>query len=102
MVIRYFVARVLGTANTLCRYFEWSSNTLSADEIRNKDDPHLTRFYLAKNDAILHAHDTQSYLLEMGVPPECIHFCRKKVHGEIFVSQGPEFRELLRWLASPP
>ncbi|KAN0063190.1 hypothetical protein ACQY0O_004354 [Thecaphora frezii] len=102
MVIRYFVARELGTANTLCRYFDWSSNTLWADEIRNKDDPHLTRFYLAENDAILHAHDTQSYLLEMGVPPECIHFCRKKAHGEIFVSQGPEFRELLRWLASPP
>ena len=33
LLMRYFVGRELGTANTLCRYFDWSSNILWPDEV---------------------------------------------------------------------
>lgn len=68
VLMRYFVGRELGTANMLCRHFDWSSNILwPQDEIPNLLDPHHTRFFLAGMDSILNAKETREYLREHGV-----------------------------------
>ncbi|EPQ28870.1 uncharacterized protein PFL1_03672 [Pseudozyma flocculosa PF-1] len=102
LLMRYFVARELGTANTLCRYFQWSSSLLWPDEIPNLTDASKTRFYLAEHDAILHAGETREYLFEMGLPARCLFFGEGKVHGEMLMHGGPEFNEIVEWLLLDP
>jgi hypothetical protein len=44
VMLRYFVARELGTAHTLCRAFDWSSNLLWTEEVR-RDSGRLLASY---------------------------------------------------------
>ncbi|PWN54305.1 hypothetical protein IE53DRAFT_215759 [Violaceomyces palustris] len=98
LLMRYFVGRELGTANTLCRHFDWSSNILWPEEIPNLTDANRTRFYLAELDSILSATETKAYLHESGVPEECVHFGRDKAHGEMLMHGGEEFKHIVDWL----
>lgn len=99
MLMRYFVARELGTANTLCRYFDWSSNILWPNEIEKLQDGRRTRFYLAEEDAILSAKDTLEYLVESGCPRENIHYGKGKAHGEMLMHGGEDFERIVGWLS---
>lgn len=99
ILMRYFVAREVGTANTLCRYFDWSSNILWPNEIDALQDGKRTRFYLAEEDAILSAKDTLEYLVESGCPRENIHYGRGKAHGEMLMHGGEEFEAIVGWLS---
>ncbi len=99
MLMRYFVAREVGTANTLCRYFDWSSNILWPNEIEKLQDGKRTRFYLAEEDAILSAKDTLEYLVEQGCPRENIYYGKGKAHGEMLMHGGREFDGIAEWLS---
>lgn len=99
MLMRYFVAREVGTANTLCRYFDWSSNILWPDEIERLKDGKRTRFYLAEEDAILSAKDTMEYLVESGCPRENVHYGKGKAHGEMLMHGGEDFAQIVDWLS---
>ncbi|KAI3476460.1 hypothetical protein L1887_61958 [Cichorium endivia] len=99
MLMRYFVARELGTANTLCRYFDWSSNILWPNEIERLADAKYTRFYLAEEDAILNAKDTYEYLVESGCPRENIHYGERRAHGEMLMHGGDDFANIVHWLS---
>lgn len=99
MLMRYFVAREVGTANTLCRYFDWSSNILWPNEIERLGDGKRTRFYLAEEDAILSAKDTLEYLVESGCPRENVFYGEGKAHGEMLMHGGEEFEDIVRWLS---
>lgn len=99
LLMRYFVSRELGTANTLCRYFDWSSNILWPKEIDNLKDNDKTRFYLAQQDAILSAPDTLEYLVDAGCPRENIYYGEKKAHGEMLMHGGDAFSDIVDWLA---
>ncbi|SPC67416.1 uncharacterized protein UHOD_03431 [Ustilago sp. UG-2017b] len=99
LLMRYFVAREVGTANTLCRYFDWSSNILWPNEIEGLQDGKRVRFYLAEEDAILSAKDTLEYLVESGCPKENIYYGREKAHGEMLMHGGSEFDDIVTWLA---
>ncbi|SNX85596.1 uncharacterized protein MEPE_04305 [Melanopsichium pennsylvanicum] len=99
MLMRYFVAREVGTANTLGRYFDWSSNILWPDEIEQLKDGKRTRFYLAEEDAILNAKDTLEYLVESGCPRENVHFGEGKAHGEMLMHGGKDFEGIVDWLS---
>ncbi|EST04692.1 E3 ubiquitin-protein ligase Highwire/Pam/Rpm-1 [Kalmanozyma brasiliensis GHG001] len=99
LLMRYFVARELGVANTLCRYFDWSSNILWPNEIAKLQDGKRTRFYLAEEDAILSAKDTLEYLVESGCPRENVHYGKGKAHGEMLMHGGEDFRNVVDWLS---
>lgn len=98
LLMRYFVAREVGTANTLCRYFDWSSNILWPNEIEALKDGKKTRFYLAEQDAILSAKDTLEYLVESGCPRENIYYGQAKAHGEMIMHGGETFEDVVGWL----
>lgn len=99
LLMRYFVAREVGTANTLCRYFDWSSNILWPNEIDHLQDGKRTRFYLAEEDAILSAKDTLEYLVESGVPRANVYYGKEKAHGEMLMHGGDEFNDIVAWLS---
>ncbi|TKY87826.1 hypothetical protein EX895_003407 [Sporisorium graminicola] len=99
LLMRYFVAREVGIANTLCRYFDWSSNILWPNEIEGLEDARRTRFYLAEEDAILSAKDTLEYLVESGCPRENIHYGKGKAHGEMLMHGGEDFDGIVKWLS---
>ncbi|SJX62435.1 uncharacterized protein SRS1_13284 [Sporisorium reilianum f. sp. reilianum] len=99
LLMRYFVAREVGTANTLCRYFDWSSNILWPHEIDGLHDGRRVRFYLAEEDAILSARDTLEYLVESGCPRENIHYGKGKAHGEMLMHGGDDFERIVKWLS---
>lgn len=99
LLMRYFVAREVATANTLCRYFDWSSNILWPHEIEKLQDGKRTRFYLAEEDAILSAKDTLEYLVESGCPRENVYYGKGKAHGEMLMHGGAEFESIVEWLS---
>jgi hypothetical protein len=55
LLMRYFVGQELGVANLLTRHFDWSANSLWAQEIPNVRDPSRTLFLLGGKDDILKA-----------------------------------------------
>ncbi|CAO1629125.1 unnamed protein product [Sympodiomycopsis kandeliae] len=102
LLMRYFVGRELGTANTLCRYFDWASAILwPQDEIPNLEDPFHTQFYLAGQDSIIDCKETRDYLMEYGVK-EGVHggliVDWKAAHGELLMKDGQAIVEITRWL----
>ncbi|SPO27509.1 uncharacterized protein UTRI_10626 [Ustilago trichophora] len=99
LLMRYFVAREVGTANTLCRYFDWSSNILWPNEIEHLKDKSKTRFYLAEEDAILSAKDTLEYLVESGCPRDNIFYGEGMAHGEMLMHGGEAFDGIVGWLS---
>lgn len=44
------------------------------------------------------AKDTMDYLLETGVPRECIYYGEDKAHGEMMMHDGEEFKQIVDWL----
>lgn len=108
LLMRYFVGRELGTANTLCRYFDWASAILwPQDEIPNLDDPHYARFFLAGQDSILDCQETRQYLMEYGVKESDrehqggLTVDWKAAHGELLMKDGEGISEIMRWLEEP-
>lgn len=112
LLMRYFVGTELGTANALCRHFDWASALLwPEDEIPNVTDRHYTTFFLAGQDAILSCKETRQYLLEHGVQEVTLgsNAAGKKrrgglvvdwqaAHGELLMKDGPGLSEVTDWL----
>lgn len=105
LLMRYFVGRELGTANTLCRYFDWASAILwPQDEIPKVDSPHHSRFFLAGQDSILDCKETREYLMEYGVregtaeKPGGLTVDWKAAHGELLMKDGPGIAAIMQWL----
>lgn len=100
MLLRYFVATELGTANTLCRHFDWASNILwPEDEIPNITDPRSTKFFLAGEDAILNCKETRNYLLEFGIEDGTgLRVDWAAAHGELLMKDGKAMEEIVSWL----
>ncbi|CAO1613899.1 unnamed protein product [Jaminaea pallidilutea] len=112
LLMRYFVGTELGTANTLCRYFDWASAILwPEDEIPNIMDRHRTTFFLAGKDAILSCEETRIYLLEHGLKEvEMDEAAREKrrgglivdweaAHGELLMRDGDGIKAVMNWLS---
>lgn len=113
LLMRFFVGQELGTANTLCRHFDWASALLwPEDEIPNLTSRHHTTFFLAGQDAILSCEATRKYLLEYGVSEvqlaETATGSKKRrgglvvdwqsAHGELLMKDGPGLAEVMNWL----
>ncbi|CAO1618630.1 unnamed protein product [Parajaminaea phylloscopi] len=113
LLMRYFVGNELGTANALCRHFDWASALLwPEDEIPNVTSRHHTTFFLAGQDAILSCKETREYLLEHGVQEvqlaDAKTGSRKRrgglvvdwqaAHGELLMKDGPGLAEVMSWL----
>jgi hypothetical protein len=58
------VARELGIALTLHRFFDWTANLLWIEEIPSATDPRKTRFFLAGQDSIMSTPRVRQYLIE--------------------------------------
>lgn len=113
LLMRYFVGLELGTANTLCRYFDWASAIVwPEDEIPHLTDRHRTTIFLAGEDAILSCEATRRYLLEHGMKEVELdgHARRgvkrgglvvdwKAAHGELLMKDGPGMEVIMGWLA---
>ena len=67
VLMQYYVARELGIALMLQRYFDWSANITWAEEIPALTDNHKTAFFLSEKDSILNAPRTAKYLRDHGV-----------------------------------
>ncbi|WFC97971.1 hypothetical protein MYAM1_000691 [Malassezia yamatoensis] len=66
-ILRYFIARELGIANVLTRYFDWTSNALLLDHIAHRDDPSRTRVYLAGEDTVVDAPALAQFFARNGM-----------------------------------
>jgi len=62
LLLYYFIAAEVGTANYIQRNFDWAENTLFADEIPNLLDSHKTAFFLGAQDIIIDARRVRRYL----------------------------------------
>lgn len=86
-VLRYFVARELGTANVLMRHFDWSANVLLADDLPERSDPSHLRIYLAGADTVVKASSVIKFLKRSGFE-ERIEYEPDFHHGEFIL--GPK------------
>ncbi|KDN40346.1 hypothetical protein K437DRAFT_258686 [Tilletiaria anomala UBC 951] len=102
LILRYFVAREVGTANVLCRHFDWPSNILWPEEILHIDDPTQTRILLASDDAILNSEANHRYLVEHGMRDEKdgggLFVGQGMVHGELLMHPGVGMQKVKAWI----
>ena len=96
-VLRYFVARELGNANLLMRYFDWTANVLVCDDIPEHHDPKHVRVYLAGADTVLNAWRVQHLLKRSGMQ-DVIHYDANLHHGELIMAPGHRVKEMLDML----
>lgn len=118
-LMEFFVARELGTANMLSRWFDWSSCLLwPQDEIFGINDPQRCQVYLAEKDVIVDAAETRRYLRQYGLretsdftgrdapPPDekhvdkraNLHLVRGAAHGEVLMTGGHHMEHIVDWL----
>lgn len=84
-ILRYFVARELGTANMLYRHFEWSRNVLFAHEIPRGNDRTRVRVYLAGSDTVVDAPSVRRCLEQAGMQ-DVVEFEPSFHHGEFIMA----------------
>ncbi|KAF7332075.1 hypothetical protein MKEN_00088000 [Mycena kentingensis (nom. inval.)] len=97
LLVRYFVGTELGTANLLCRNFDWSSNSLWFEELPNARDPTKTLFLLGGKDTIINAHRVKKYLTSHGVR-EGLYFDEEAQHGDALERGSKGHTLVLEWL----
>ncbi|KIJ70039.1 hypothetical protein HYDPIDRAFT_104722 [Hydnomerulius pinastri MD-312] len=97
LVMRYFVGTELGVANTLQRYFDWTSNSLWFEEVPNARDPQKTLVVLGGKDAIVNAKRVKRYLSSHGVR-QGMFYDPKGRHGQPFSARSPARAVITTWL----
>ncbi|WFD35591.1 hypothetical protein MCUN1_002447 [Malassezia cuniculi] len=99
--LRYFVARELGTAFTLSRHFNWSTNVLLPHEdFTNGHDPNLYRFYIAGDDSVFSAPHIRAYLKRNGIVDN-VHYYEGLPHGALIMTPNSATPEFVAWLDEP-
>jgi len=97
-LMRYFVARELGVANTLQRRFDWISSLLRPCEIPGKGDPRLASVFLSERDAIVDTPRVASYLTGEGMGEgEGMTVFPKQKHGDAMLGIGKPFEQVMAW-----
>ncbi|WFD25291.1 hypothetical protein MNAN1_000260 [Malassezia nana] len=97
-VLRYFVARELGTANLLMRHFDWSANVLLTDDMPHEKD-HV-RIYLGGADTVVKASSVMQCLARAGLEDVIVH--RPAFHhGEFLLGPNNMLPEIVQTLDSP-
>ncbi|KAK4048059.1 hypothetical protein OIO90_005960 [Microbotryomycetes sp. JL221] len=111
-IMRYFVARELGVALLLQRYFDWSSNLLWPSEIPNVYSPWHTAVFLSSEDAILNAERIRRYLRSHGLKQVKrgenvgpgrggLKVHQGKKHGESMIGASSlAFNQIMAWVSS--
>jgi len=97
VLLGYFVARELGIAHTICRDFQWTEMIVWEWEFPqiNVD---TFKVILGDEDFLTDCKGMVDYLLEAGVPEECITVCRGYQHGQALCAEGFGMQEALRAL----
>jgi len=96
LLMRYFIAMELGIANQVQRNFDWPSNSLSCDEIRNAKDSSETRYLFGGMDIIVCAESTKAYLTFHGVDAG-LDFNPDGVHGQVLWDCRVQIK-IIQWL----
>ncbi|GAA99822.1 uncharacterized protein L969DRAFT_43942 [Mixia osmundae IAM 14324] len=101
-LMRYFVARELGVAITLSRYFDWSSNITFFEDIPDPTSRHHTLICLAEADSILSSTLIRDYFLERGLKMldqgGNVHVEKGAKHGEMLTVDGDGLKLVEAWL----
>lgn len=98
-VLRYFVARELGTANLLMRHFDWSANVLLTDEMPDRRQ-HPVRIYLGGADTVVKASSVIQCLSRAGLK-DVIEHRPSFHHGEFILGPNNMLTDIVRTLDSP-
>ncbi|WFD21601.1 hypothetical protein MEQU1_000256 [Malassezia equina] len=98
-VLRYFVARELGTANLLMRHFDWSANVLLADEMPHREY-NLLRIYLGGADTVVKASSVIQSLSSAGLEDLIVHRPTYH-HGEFLLGPQNILPDIVRTLDLP-
>ncbi len=97
-LMRYFVARELGVANTLQRRFDWISSLLRTCDIPGKGDPRLASVFLSERDAIVDTPRVASYLTGEGMGEgQGMTVFPKQKHGDAMLGIGKPFEQVMAW-----
>jgi len=97
LLMRYFVGTELGIANTIQRHFDWSANTLWAEDIPRRTDPHAAAFFLGGRDAIVDSERVRKYLHDHGVRAG-LTFIPDGRHGQALLARSETLRTIMTWL----
>lgn len=99
LLMRYFVARELGVANTLQRNFDWISSLLRPSDIPNVGDPSKASVFLSERDAIVDTPRIAAYLSAEGLDESSgLEVFAKQKHGESMMGHGHSFNTVMRWV----
>lgn len=98
-VLRYFVARELGTANLLMRHFDWSANVLLEDEMPDRTH-HPVRIYLGGADTVVKASSVIQCLSRAGLE-DLIEHRPSFHHGEFILGPNNILQDIVHTLDSP-
>jgi len=93
----YFVGSELGTANLLQRHFDWTSNMLGLEDVKNATDPMNTLFILGGKDAISDTERLRDYLHAHGVNKGLI-FDAHGGHGAGILVSGSGVDAIVDWV----
>lgn len=94
VLLGYFVARELGTARTIGRHFQWSDMCLWVDDFPSikPDNFHVV---FGEKDLLVDVPSCKEYLLESGVPRECVTVVPDYQHGKALMFGGEGMRTVL-------
>lgn len=99
-MLRYFVAREVGTANVLTRNFEWSENSLFLECLPHRTDPNRTRVYLAGWDTVVDAPALLRFLRRHGMGP-VVEYAERAHHGAFVMGPHQCLPRIVRDLDAP-
>jgi hypothetical protein len=99
LLMRYFVARELGVANTLQRNFDWISSLLRPADIPNLGDASKASVFLSERDAIVDTPRISAYLSSEGLDESAgLRIFAKQKHGESMMGHGHSFKTVMAWV----
>lgn len=99
LLMRYFVARELGVANTLQRNFDWMSSLVTPADIPHAGDPSKASIYFSERDSIVDTSRVTAYLAGEGMAEHSgVTVFPKLKHGEALMGHGRHFRRITSWI----
>lgn len=99
LLMRCFVARELGVANTLQRNFDWISSLLRPAEIPSVGDASKASIFLSERDAIVDTPRISAYLSAEGLDENSgLKIFAKQKHGESMMGHGHSFKTVMSWV----
>lgn len=100
-ILRYFVARELGTANMLMRHFDWSANVLLSEDLpKGTEEDTTLRIYLAGADTVVKADSVLAFLESAGLQAQVRHEPTFH-HGEFVLGPKNKMGDIVQFLDQP-